>query len=189
MKKTLIVAAIVLTVSANANANANLSVTSMTFGGDYAATGSINDDGTMGLIESLEDFSSFPWTATQQTAVITNSNDVTWAGTNATGTWDYASDIANMTDNQLAVGIFWNWNSLNDIAFLAVFDCTSGTVCLGQTIGADGNVFDGNQAGAITGDVIAFSGNGNLSAVPILSTVWLFGSGLIGLIGIARRKA
>jgi hypothetical protein len=27
-----------------------------------------------------------------------------------------------------------------------------------------------------------------VSAVPVPATVWLFGSGLIGLLGIARRK-
>ena len=31
--------------------------------------------------------------------------------------------------------------------------------------------------------------NGTVSAVPVPAAVWLFGSGLIGLIGIARRKA
>ena len=30
---------------------------------------------------------------------------------------------------------------------------------------------------------------GNVSAVPVPAAVWLFGSGLIGLIGLARRKA
>jgi hypothetical protein len=29
---------------------------------------------------------------------------------------------------------------------------------------------------------------GNIGAVPIPAAVWLFGSGLIGLIGAARRK-
>ena len=31
--------------------------------------------------------------------------------------------------------------------------------------------------------------DGNVGAVPIPPSVWLFGSGLIGLVGIARRKA
>jgi len=30
--------------------------------------------------------------------------------------------------------------------------------------------------------------NGNVSAVPVPAAVWLFGSGLLGLIGVARRK-
>jgi len=35
----------------------------------------------------------------------------------------------------------------------------------------------------------AFQIAGNVSAVPVPAAVWLFGSGLIGLIGFARRKA
>jgi len=29
---------------------------------------------------------------------------------------------------------------------------------------------------------------GDVSAVPVPAAVWLFGSGLVGLVGIARRK-
>ncbi len=29
----------------------------------------------------------------------------------------------------------------------------------------------------------------NISAVPVPAAVWLFGSGLLGLVGVARRKA
>ena len=31
--------------------------------------------------------------------------------------------------------------------------------------------------------------DGDVSAVPIPAAVWLFGSGLLGLIGVARKKA
>ena len=30
--------------------------------------------------------------------------------------------------------------------------------------------------------------SGNVSAMPVPAAVWLFGSGLIGLLGLARRK-
>ncbi|MCP4042838.1 MAG: VPLPA-CTERM sorting domain-containing protein, partial [Gammaproteobacteria bacterium] len=30
--------------------------------------------------------------------------------------------------------------------------------------------------------------SGDVSAVPVPAAVWLFGSGLIGLLGVARRK-
>ena len=40
-----------------------------------------------------------------------------------------------------------------------------------------------NAWAVYSGDVSA------ISAVPVPGAVWLFGSGLIGLIGIARRKA
>ena len=57
-----------------------------------------------------------------------------------------------------------------------------------------------NSAGVVSGDFIGIKayfdiGSGNsmhvtsVSAVPVPAAVWLFGSGLIGLIGFARRKA
>ena len=33
-----------------------------------------------------------------------------------------------------------------------------------------------------------FAGHSNISSVPVPAAVWLFGSGLVGLIGVARRK-
>jgi len=36
---------------------------------------------------------------------------------------------------------------------------------------------------------VGFSGFVEQTAVPIPGAVWLFGSGLIGLVGMARRKA
>jgi len=35
----------------------------------------------------------------------------------------------------------------------------------------------------------ALVGVADLSAVPVPAAVWLFGSGLIGLLGVARRRA
>jgi len=47
----------------------------------------------------------------------------------------------------------------------------------------------------IDGAFIGFSANFNLAgadlpppAVPVPAAVWLFGSGLLGLVGVARRK-
>jgi len=65
-----------------------------------------------------------------------------------------------------------------------------GAICdtEGNFIGADasapGSAFNAN------GELINLEGTvvQNLSAVPVPAAVWLFGSGLIGLIGIARRK-
>lgn len=37
-------------------------------------------------------------------------------------------------------------------------------------------------------DGIEYSGNASISSVPLPATTWLFGSGLIGLVGLARRK-
>ncbi len=90
---------------------------------------------------------------------------------------------------------------------LAVTTLNTSTLCL---LGIDciGNAFSGGEPftdygvsgspmidGPFTGLNVNFdigSGNSltvlNVSAVPVPATVWLFGSGLIGLIGIAKRK-
>lgn len=43
-------------------------------------------------------------------------------------------------------------------------------------------------AGMIDGPFPGFSANFNMTAVPVPAAVWLFGSGLLGLVGVARRK-
>ena len=51
--------------------------------------------------------------------------------------------------------------------------------------------FAGGYQGAIIldGNVYAMAvRSGDVSAVPVPATVWLFGSGLLGLIGASRRK-
>lgn len=61
----------------------------------------------------------------------------------------------------------------------------------------DSSFSDANAAGALIltlagGETFSFDGFidtfGDAEAVPVPAAVWLFGSGLIGLIGIARRK-
>ena len=65
-----------------------------------------------------------------------------------------------------------------------------GAVCdaEGNFIGADASA--PGSAFNVNGELINLEGAviQNLSAVPIPAAVWLFGSGLLGLIGIARRK-
>ena len=60
----------------------------------------------------------------------------------------------------------------------------------GQSIGRS---FDGFDTGNSGNDFIVFDNPGpgssnNLSSVPLPASVWLFMSGMMGLIGIARRK-
>jgi len=57
---------------------------------------------------------------------------------------------------------------------------TSGSLMGNLTVGHIDGVFDS------TGMVAKL---GNVAVVPVPAAVWLFGSGLIGLIGIARKKA
>jgi len=187
MKKTLIASAIALATLSGA-AQASISVTNMAFsGGNYASTGTINTDGT-GAFNSIDPFFGQPWTATVETQVITSSNGVTFAGSSAAGAYDYADDIANMSATQTAVGTYFNWNGNNGIAVLAVFDCAAG-VCTGAAAGTA--AFGGMDNGPFSGQLPLFEGTGSLdapAAVPVPAAVWLFGSGLVGLAGVARRR-
>ena len=42
--------------------------------------------------------------------------------------------------------------------------------------------------GAFDGQIGAWNVTGTASAVPVPAAVWLFGSGLVGLVGVARRR-
>ena len=75
------------------------------------------------------------------------------------------------------------------------FDCLGNALSGGATFTDDGisgsPMVDGPFYGAIVNFDIG-SGNSltvlNVSTVPVPAAVWLFGSGLLGLIGVARRK-
>jgi len=192
MKHLNLASSISLAVLSCSSANANLSVSSITFGGPdpYATEGTITDSGAFGSINSVDPFFGQHWYAEQVTGVITSSNGVTFLNTYGWGAYyDYAADIALMTNEQVAVGMYWNWNSANGSPVLAVFDCvTTPGVCVGQTTGQGGVLFGGMQASPFPGQIMSLSGTGNLSAVPVPAAAWLFGSGLIGLVGFARRK-
>lgn len=79
--------------------------------------------------------------------------------------------------------------------------CTPGVDCIGNALSGGGPFIDDGIAGSpmIDGPFQGLSvnfdiGSGNsltvtsVSEVPVPAAIWLFGSGLIGLAGIARRK-
>ena len=54
------------------------------------------------------------------------------------------------------------------------------------------SAYDGSTGAVFTGLTSgdwSYQGNAPVPQVPVPAAVWLFGSGLIGLIGVARRKA
>ena len=108
-------------------------------------------------------------------------------------------------DSTEAIAGTWSWDdsfgSLDFLTFkfdnwLAVYQITGG-----DTFGnwsALGACDDGLTAGLIdsaqhtsctnNGNAFALSHSAGYSVVPVPAAVWLFGSGLLGLIGMARRK-
>ena len=80
--------------------------------------------------------------------------------------------------------------------------CTPGVDCIGNAVSGGWPFTDDGVSGSpmIDGPFLGMNvnfdiGSGNsltvlsVSSVPVPAAVWLFGSGLLGLIGVARRKA
>ena len=106
-----------------------------------------------------------------------------------------------------AVGLYENTNLLDSLSYegvlapftegsaLTISDSNTDILSIGRImVGMDSNNnlldFD---LGCITPGTVNVSGSGDcsstgVSAVPIPAAAWLFGSGLIGLVGMARRK-
>jgi hypothetical protein len=94
-------------------------------------------------------------------------------------------------------GLEWDWNGVDNIrlydasfgdtgiaTITCTVDCSNGdTYVLDYT----GHIRDGD--GGLGGEEVLVHLEGTISAVPIPPALWLFGSGLLGLVGIARKKA
>jgi len=91
---------------------------------------------------------------------------------------------------QLGGHILWDWSVTTDIDIVNVWNVsTVGGVTTYASTDIDGDGILG--IGFIDGPFASapFSANFDFStAVPIPAAAWLFGSGLLGLMGIARRK-
>ena len=179
MKKTLIASAIAMTSIAATNANADISITQMNFSGISAASGSVLDAGG-GSFTGY--FFGHTWVADQVTAPF-GPGGGSFAGSNALGAYDFTAGISNMAAGTVAVGTLFDWSTSVDIPVLAVFSCSAG-VCTGDNTTVGGSM----QTGPFAGATPAFNGTGDLSAVPVPAAVWLMGSGLLGLVGVARRR-
>ena len=175
MRKKILFSSVAATLLNSVSANADIAITNMFAGDNYTTSGSLINTGG-GQVNSVDLFFGHSWTLVQQTTFLDNTGS--WAGSSSLGPYNYDTDIASMTNNQIAVGSYWNWNGSNEIAHLDIFDCLAG-ICTGVGVG--------HQNGPAAGTVLIFSGV-DTSVVPVPAAAWLMGSGLIGLIGVARRK-
>lgn len=157
MDKKILVSAISLVVgSFGAQAANDISINNMLFGTtNYSSGGTLKEDGT-GSMSSVDPFFYHTWTASQETVFLDSTG--TFSGTSIQGAYDYDDEIAAMTANQVAVGIFFDWNGSNDIAILEIFDCVSTHgICIGQGVPMDNGPF--------LGSIAIFSGGQTLNLV------------------------
>lgn len=112
----------------------------------------------------------------------------------------------NLADFQFAAGVFFDWSTNSNIPVLAIMQVTGFNPDGSMTVASvdlDGNVSGMGSGNCGTFDLCGvamatdpfpgqtpvFSGTITpVSAVPVPAAVWLFGSGLLGLAGVARRR-
>ena len=110
---------------------------------------------------------------------------------NVTGSYSYTLSNPGM----FGVHTFFDWSTNIDIPVLAVLQVTAGNPMTGPatvaSVDSDGDGAPGtamatapfkDQTPAFAGVMVP------VAAVPVPAAVWLFGSGLLGLVGVARRK-
>jgi len=189
MKKTAIASAIAMTLGAASSAEAmSVTITSMDFGNNYTATGTLFDTGG-GTMTSIAPFYDQHWTATALQFFDTHSSALSWAGTSPKGAYNYTF---HLTGNQIAWGTKFDWGGNIGIPVLNIMDCDnggndapSGTSCTGIGTPMQTGPFP-FQAPAFNGAIS--TGSVPFSGVPIPAAAWLMGSGLVGLAGVARRR-
>ena len=189
MKKTQLAGATILSlgISTATAATYTIAVTQMVFGSISAVSGTATNTNGVASGSFGGVFFYQPWTATPE-AVFDTVGSHTWAGYGSCHEYNYSFDL---TAGQVAFGFDMDWSVSCGIPVLAIFDCgqgTTGSVCTGT--GGDGpNGGVPMQVGPFPGQDPAWNGYiaaGSLSQVPLPATLWLFGSGLLGLC-LSRR--
>ena len=198
MKKTALASALALTLGSGIASAATMSSATFTMlsagggtvGVDTTVTGSIGG-GTFSVASTTPFFGNV-WTA----------HDGTTFGP-GTYTFNTADDgVSGPTYTGVVVGagqvgghILFDWGTTTNIDVVMVWDvdCSSGTECVyTSTDGIAGNPAnpDGVRGyGMLDGAFVGFNANFDFTTpVPVPAAVWLFGSGLMGLVGVARRR-
>ncbi len=190
MKKTAIASALALGLGLGFGAAQAAPMSSATFtmlsgvggpvGTDTTVTGDIG--GGTWSVASTTPFFGLTWTAHSGTTFGpgTYSFDTIEGGT-------YTGIVVGA--GQVGGHILFDWGTTADIDVINVWDVTDngdGTFSYFSTdVDSDGV----RGLGMIDGAFPGFNANFDFTAaVPVPAAVWLLGSGLIGLVGVARRK-
>jgi len=119
------------------------------------------------------------------------------AGKNQLGAGVHNEYTYNLTAGQFAAGVFFDWSTNADIPVLAIMQVTAQNPDGSMDVISVGTSCDTTNTLCGTAMVTSpfpdqtpvFSGTlAPVSAIPVPAAVWLFGSGLIGLAGVARRR-
>ena len=192
MKKTVIASALALSMGFGAAQAASTVMTSATFtmldgsgggvGLDTTVTGSIGDGAW--AVASTTPFFGVNWVAHSGTTFGPGTYTIdTIQGGIYTG--------IEVAPGQVGGHILFNWGATSDIDVINVWDVAGGVYTSTDVIASNPVGPDGIRGlGMIDGAFVGFNANFDFdaAAVPVPAAVWLFGSGLLGLVGVARRR-
>ncbi len=142
---------------------------------------------------SSKPFFGFPW----------NIHDARAFGA---GSYSFTTTRGNTLDlnvgvNQVGAHLLFDWNGNDNVDMVLLWNIDStfeGSLSSADDLGAKGQFFnlastDGNGDGIpgipmVDGPFQGFQPNFNMSTVPLPAAAWLFASGLIGMMGVSRRR-
>ena len=198
MNKTRIALSLALALGASSASAASLEAGAqfLMLSGGGGTVGNFTDlTGSVGsgawAVASTSPFFGNIWTAHGGTTFGpgTYTFDTTGNGTGTAAT-TYTGVVVGA--GQVGGHIFFDYNGTFDIDVVQVWDITNGGLTYTSTPVTDSNGTNAVGGLAMLSDSSfpGFNANFNFTAaaVPVPAAVWLFGSGLLGLVGVARRK-
>ncbi len=203
MKKTLLATALALTCSAAMAAPVPFTNDGAANFTMYDPTGAVNgnfnditgfvdyDNMTFG-VASASPFFGLPWTASGGTMFGPGTYNIDTADP-APGASGGIYTGVTVGAGQMGGHIDFAWGTTSGIDVVMVWDVTDNGDGTSTFTSSDWNGDGIPGAGMIDGPFPGFSANFNFVApnaavIPVPAAVWLLGSGLIGLVGVARRK-
>jgi hypothetical protein len=175
------------------------------FGGaDLFEFGDASASGTTSVIDPAVSLNILDWITQTSTASGTATNGDSWT--------DALTDLNIFVDNFSNQGLTFSFSyditavamatgdeaqanatvdMLDDLGFVDILAIAAADTMFGPASADDSQMgsfqftLEAGQFNNISGIVDSF---GSASAVPVPAAVWLFGSGLLGLVGVARRK-
>lgn len=177
MKKTALAAAVSVAIGGGAfsTAQANTAGLAGVWSGTYTFSMFSPGGGAVGTP------SSDSWTWNFDAGTMTIANSATFYGS----VWTASSITFTDTGTSYDGNLTFSWSVNPSIPVASSWDVDDG--------GTPGTATVTVNSATILATSSAFPGfqpffSGSLTQVPVPAAVWLFGSGLVGLIGVARRR-
>lgn len=159
----------------------SISANAATINGSFGVTGGFSATGGTNLLTATDVSLTSAWGSGISDG---DTSDVVFESTNPT-----PGSVASL-DSFASVGGFLNIEGWSlKLTTLNIIDRSKTLLSLEGTGILTGAGFDPTDATWTFSTISATGYSMSVATVPVPAAVWLFGSGLLGLVGVARRKA